>query len=710
MSSVAALGAMPAFADDPVVPSSLDTVVVTGTRQATKIGDVVGNDAAVKADDIQFIRPDRPSEVLNMIPGVAIEQQNGAEHFTAIRSPAFNGSAGAGSFLYLEDGVPMRSPGFGEINALKDVNIEQAGQVEVVRGPGTSLYGSNAEYGMINVIPRNPSKDFTNELDVQGGMTFGGLNSPSERILGSSSGTWDNFGARLSLSDNHEDGWRVGTRVDEQKFVLRTLWTGVEDTVTGTISGGHLDEGAGAYVVGSSSVKAPHVYTDQYANLSNTLATSNGIPGDFRQSATFRAQLRWDHELSDSLQLSVTPYVRSIDDRFLANFLPSWAVDSTHHDGGGVQTALYKTLEGGHSIVVGTDIDYAIGGYGQYQPLSVAQLKALGDPSTPTTANAPGGWQYNFGVGSIIAASYIRTEWRVLEHTKVTFGARVESTTYDYTNMLSSGSNGYFERLPSRSDQFLTFRPQGGAVQEWSKNLATYLNVATGGRAPQITDLYELQTTQQPGQVKPENMTSVELGTRGNIASTSFDTSVYYMHSDHYFYRDSAGLNESDGLTKHFGWENAVRTPIAEGFDIGAATSWAYHAFDYNRRDLTTGTSSDGGSSTVTKGSLLPNAPRVNTDLRLGFEPVKGRGRLELEWQVMGSYVTDSADIHSYGGYDLFNLRGTMPINDGISAYFKVTNLMNIKYAERATVSTVGTEEYFPGEPLTVMMGTSMKF
>ena len=50
--------------------------------------------------------------MLNRAPGVHIHRGSGQEHLTAIRSPVLVGGAGAGSFLYLEDGIPMRAAGF----------------------------------------------------------------------------------------------------------------------------------------------------------------------------------------------------------------------------------------------------------------------------------------------------------------------------------------------------------------------------------------------------------------------------------------------------------------------------------------------------------------------------------------------------------------------------------------------------------------------
>ena len=55
------------------------------------------------------ISPTHLSEALNGISGVNIHRGSGQEHLTSIRSPVLTGGSGAGSFLYMEDGVPLRS-------------------------------------------------------------------------------------------------------------------------------------------------------------------------------------------------------------------------------------------------------------------------------------------------------------------------------------------------------------------------------------------------------------------------------------------------------------------------------------------------------------------------------------------------------------------------------------------------------------------------
>ena len=98
-----------------------------------------------------------------------IQRGSGQESLTALRSPVLTGAGGCGAVLVLEDGIPIRPVGSCNVNELFEVNIEQAAAVEILRGPGSVLYGSSAVHGIINVIPPLPD-----EIPVFGAVVEGG--------------------------------------------------------------------------------------------------------------------------------------------------------------------------------------------------------------------------------------------------------------------------------------------------------------------------------------------------------------------------------------------------------------------------------------------------------------------------------------------------------------------------------------------------------
>lgn len=123
---------------------ALEEMVVTGTRSETPLMELAGNNTKVSEEEIDLINADHIGEVLLRVPGMNLQRGNGAEMTVVLRSPVLTGPGGGGAFLFLEDGIPLRSACFGNNNGLSEAHYEMASGIEVVRGPGSALYGSNA--------------------------------------------------------------------------------------------------------------------------------------------------------------------------------------------------------------------------------------------------------------------------------------------------------------------------------------------------------------------------------------------------------------------------------------------------------------------------------------------------------------------------------------------------------------------------------------
>jgi len=124
------------------------TITVTGIREESLKAEAAETTDQLSQQMIQQTKPSHPSEIFDRIPGVHVNVTGGEGHMTSIRQPITTSAV----YLYLEDGIPTRSTGFFNHNALYEVNLPQSAGVEVTKGPGTSLYGSDAIGGVINVL------------------------------------------------------------------------------------------------------------------------------------------------------------------------------------------------------------------------------------------------------------------------------------------------------------------------------------------------------------------------------------------------------------------------------------------------------------------------------------------------------------------------------------------------------------------------------
>jgi len=147
---------------------ALEEIIVSAERRPQALGDTPLSISRIDAAEIDRVKADHVSELLARTPGVLIHRGSGQEHLTSIRSPILTGGAGAGSFLFLENNIPLRSAGFANVNGLFEAQTELAGAVEVVRGPSGAVYGANAIHGVINVLPREISQELSGFIDLSG--------------------------------------------------------------------------------------------------------------------------------------------------------------------------------------------------------------------------------------------------------------------------------------------------------------------------------------------------------------------------------------------------------------------------------------------------------------------------------------------------------------------------------------------------------------
>jgi len=137
-------------ADAPDVPGTLDTVVVTANRAATPLDEVMSPVTVVTRDDIERMQPRNLQDLLTGLPGVVMASSGGIGQQTSLFMRGTNSS----HTLVLVDGVRVGTVGAG-LPAYEQLPVEQIDHIEVVRGPQSSLYGSDAIGGVIQIFTRH---------------------------------------------------------------------------------------------------------------------------------------------------------------------------------------------------------------------------------------------------------------------------------------------------------------------------------------------------------------------------------------------------------------------------------------------------------------------------------------------------------------------------------------------------------------------------
>lgn len=661
---------------------NLGEISVTGTREETPKTETPATIGSVDEKAVDFVRPAHPTEIMGRISGVHVNVTNGEGHATAIRHPITTGAV----YLFLEDGIPTRSTGFYNHNALYETNLPQAAGIEVTKGPGTSLYGSDAIGGIVNVItkatPLEPEATINIELGEAGWR----------RVLGSAGTSVGNGGVRADINLTHTDGWRDGTEYDRRSANLR--WDGY-------LGGASLKALFTASDIDQQTAGTSRLSEDDYKNN----PTANYTPISYRQVEAYRFSVDYEKEDSDSL-LSITPYVRSNTMEYIANWTLGFdpAITETGHNSLGVQLKYRKDFAPNRTrLVVGADIDYSPGRRLEH---SISPVKT-GDIYTSYTVNEV---IYDYDVAYLGASPYLHLETSLTERMRFNAGLRYDDMSYDYDNKIAGDSvtatNGkvYYQESDTKTD-FSHLSPKLGLTYLFSERLNGFVSYRHAFRAPSEGDLF------RPGRkdtssvdLEPVKVDSYEAGLRGRNGSLDYELSVYHMlkTDDLVSYKDPVTdetYTANAGETLHRGVEITAGTPLATAWRLDLSYSYSKHTYEEWVE-----------SGTDYSGKELPSAPRHIVNARLGYTPaVLNGGKVELEWEKLGSYWMDNDNTENYGGHDLFNLRANYPVTKGTELYGRVMNLTDVRYATAAALSS-GLPQYAPGAPRTYYVGLNVKF
>lgn len=134
------------FAQD---TSADETVVVTANRFEQKQASVLSATTVISRQEIEQYQANSLTEVLRRVPGVEIAQNGGRGHNASV----FMRGTNSDHVLVLVDGVRIDSAAGGV--AINHFPLGLVERLEVIRGPGAAMYGSDAVGGVINIITRS---------------------------------------------------------------------------------------------------------------------------------------------------------------------------------------------------------------------------------------------------------------------------------------------------------------------------------------------------------------------------------------------------------------------------------------------------------------------------------------------------------------------------------------------------------------------------
>jgi len=130
----------------------MNVEVTSASKKAESLSQAPAAIFVITAEDIRHSGLSSLPELLRMVPGMTVQQVNA--HSWTVSTRGFTGFPNE-KMLVLIDGRAVYDPLYGGVNwDVQDVRLEDVERIEVIRGPGGTLWGANAVNGVINVITK----------------------------------------------------------------------------------------------------------------------------------------------------------------------------------------------------------------------------------------------------------------------------------------------------------------------------------------------------------------------------------------------------------------------------------------------------------------------------------------------------------------------------------------------------------------------------
>lgn len=660
----------------------LQPVIVSASRTEEQRSAAPVAIAALTASQIKTSKPNMLSEALNTLPGVHVTNLGNEQHAMSIRQPLSYKAL----FAYLEDGIPIRPVGIFNHNALIEINMAGMERVEVVRGPSSSLYGSNAIGGAINFITPRPSQTPTATLSLRTD-NYGYRRGDFE--ASTTTGKFGLYGGGYVA--RQRDGWSEHSDFDKVSLTLRGDYTFTPTTrLTTTFSTNHLKTDT------NGNLDSLNFYTKGFTSLQTFT---------YREVYASRLTSQLDHVWNARNSTNVALYWRKNSVGQLPHYRirnlrndPARALGEVNEDGFwslglNVQHRTYLNLLNAR-LITGVSIDRSPNSYLAHfididrDPESGRYLHYEQQDSLLT----------DYDVDLLNSAAYAQFELSPVARLRLVASLRYDRIDYGYDNHLPPSA---FSGAPDERNRFNRLSPRAGLTYDLGGGRGLYANYSRGFLPPEVGELY--RGVKVPT-LQPSTFDSYEAGgwlTLWN-GRLNAEASVYRMDGTNEIIsvrlEDGSSENRNAGRTRHTGIEYAVVAVPVRDLTIRLSGTNARHEFiryeDQGQR---------------LDGNLMDAAPGWMANAEVTYRPRFLEGaRAGFEWEHVGPYYMDPQNTLRYGGYDVFNIRLGYTFRM-VELWANVLNVTDELYASIASKSRYG-QQYNPGAPRSISFGVGYRF
>lgn len=578
-------------------------------------------------------------------------------------------------------------------------DLSNVAYVEILKGPGSALYGRSEPGGTVNIVTKKP------QYEAQGYLKASAGSFEQYRLEGDfTSGLTDTLAFRINGAWQEHDSFRDHVFSDK-KIVTPSLRWQLSDKSSLLYEVEYLKQeqlfDRGVVVLNNDFNTVPR---SRYLGEPNDGPTKVDATGH---------QLTYEYELNEDWSLTAGYNYRDSSlngyssDAELAKGRQSLYDDgrtltrqhryrdyaSEDHSVRAELSGQFDTGNIRHNLLLGTDAYHYRLKTGLYRYRGKKGAYAI-DIFTPQygAAQPEVSLLYENRETQDAWGAYLQDQLELTEHWKLHLGLRFDRYSQEIAEQIN-------ESLSDQSDHRVS--PKVGLVYQWSEALSVYGSYSEG--------FLPLSGTDYAGNpFEPEESKSVELGVKFN--STWFELPVngslawFDAQKSNILTSDpvNVGFSATLGEAKSTGIELDVAAELTE--NLQATLSYAY----LNTRTANDSLNLDWGVL-IPAGSPLVNVPKHTGSiiLKQDLNDLSIDGHLGLSWRYVDSRLGDSADpSFQLPSYQLLGMFFTTRLADNLSLALNVDNLLDEHYI----ASSYSALWAVPGEPRNVKVSVSYEF
>ncbi len=689
---------------------NLDEMVVTATRSALSLADAPAAVTVVDAQKIETKNVSRLGDALDQVPSLYL--QNGALGL----SQGTSGTSGMSlrgidqnKTLILLDGQPIQDASSGKVN-WRIPFVEDIERIEVVPGAFSSLYGSNAIGGVINVITKQPDR---REFSVK--LKKGWNDASGEE-------------GSLYFRDTLENGLGIVAGLGYQNhdsfvndFVVKTPLSGIGSIPVTGWQAITTRDGLPAYLVGDKG-RTPWTSANATLKLSYKLDAHDKVFGGVDYQETNEDYTFFNTYLRDALTgAPVSSGSLNIDGKKVSLAQFDFVNNSPLHEGATRYFAGYEGTIGKDTLLkldlAKIDRAYSFTAAGA----SSSWNSGLGTLTDTPNSGLDGGTQLSFPVGEqqfwvtglalhrddVKQKIYTLSNWRNADaRIAVNNGFNGTSTTtsvYGQDEITLSGTlktylggrwdywetkGDYFNTVPtpptthypSRNDS--AFSPKASAVYKPVEAATLRASFGRSFRAPANLDLYSTsvsrgRTIHNNPDLEPETGTTGEVGGEWRFSNnTRAGITLYETQLKNLIYLKQASATESfrinAGKARVRGIELTARTRLTNWLELDANYAYIDSEMLENAADP------------ASVGKRLTDSPKNIAGIGIAARQGPWTGTLSVRYASHVFFTAQNTDgvegvPGSYDAYTLVNAKAGYAFSKTVKASLAIDNLLDEK-------------------------------